>query len=61
VDTRTDVTRQFDPGATTAGGFPSIQGWIGDDAGEEGSEGGAGDTGAADTGATETGQVETGR
>ena len=33
VVTRTDVAQQFDPGATTAGAFPRVEGWVKDDGG----------------------------
>ncbi len=65
VVTRTDVAQQFDPGATTAGAFPRVEGWVGDGASGEAAEGGAAETGAGetdggDTGTTGTASAQTG-
>jgi hypothetical protein len=54
------VTRQFDPGSTS-GGFPHVEGWVGNEAtADEGEGGGAGETGAVETGEVDTGVAETG-
>ena len=52
VETRTEVTRQFDPGATAGGAFPRVEGWVGQapDAGEAA----GGSTGTVDTGTGDT-------
>jgi hypothetical protein len=60
VETWADVTRQFDPGSTS-GGFPHVEGWVGNEAtADEGEGGGAGETGAVETGEVDTGVAETG-
>lgn len=59
VVTRTDVAQQFDPGTTTAGAFPRVEGWVGDGASGEAAEGGAAETGAGETDARDTGTTGT--
>jgi hypothetical protein len=58
VQSRADVTRQFDPGGTAAAAFPRVEGWLGDGDAETGTGADAGSTGATDTGLADTGTGE---